>query len=120
MKLWKNFYVEIGQFHSKSNWINKATSWMEPGDRLVDSAGREHTIGGHFNDTTVYPVKIMRRAGIETVEAEADTLESRIQDMWHKLRDGRVCEASRQQTLSDIDEIKLRVEELMRLIRVVR
>lgn len=50
------------QFANKIQWINKAQTWMEPGDICLDANGVQLTRGAHF-DTCAYPVTVLRRLG---------------------------------------------------------
>lgn len=55
-------------FTSKEHWINKAPTWMQPGDVCIDSTGRELRIGADF-DGAAYPVYIARPLDVATTLA---------------------------------------------------
>lgn len=50
------------QFASKTQWVNKAQTWMSTGDICLDADGRECKCGADF-ETARCPVTIMRRVG---------------------------------------------------------
>lgn len=49
-------------FDSESHWVNKASSWMRPGDVCIDAIGKICRNGGDFGKAS-YPVVIVRRVG---------------------------------------------------------
>lgn len=52
----------LRMFRSRTEWVNKAPSWMERGDTCVDLRGRQLQRGGDF-EAAIYPVAILRRLG---------------------------------------------------------
>lgn len=49
-------------FANKTEWINKASTWMGPRDRCIDTAGKVLTRGSDF-EAAAYPVAIVRKLG---------------------------------------------------------
>jgi protein gp37 len=55
-------WAPVREFPTFQKWVNKAQTWLSPGDICMDATGKVCRIGGDF-ENAAYPVTIMRKVG---------------------------------------------------------